>query len=75
MDSSLTVATLVDAVTSLVLSPDNPCNTTITDSAAGSIVYTVKTEFPPQARPVTTVRSGAGDVVATSVVRSFFSLY
>ncbi|RDB25873.1 hypothetical protein Hypma_006811 [Hypsizygus marmoreus] len=47
----------------LVFEPDNPCNTTITDSETGKIVYQVATEHGKET--VTRVKNADGDTIAS----------
>ncbi|TFK75124.1 hypothetical protein BDN72DRAFT_892477 [Pluteus cervinus] len=61
----------------LVLKPDHPCNTSITEGSSGKILYTVNTEVIPQdhsaPRTVTFVRRASGDLVASFEWKGFKS--
>ncbi|EFI26770.1 hypothetical protein CC1G_15693 [Coprinopsis cinerea okayama7 len=48
----------------LILTPDNPCNTTITDQETGEKVYTVKTEHPDHSYTKVT-RVSDGELIAS----------
>jgi hypothetical protein len=50
---------------SLILEPDNPCNSIITDGDSGKVCYTVKTEHSSQ-KTVTVVKNAAGETIASS---------
>ena len=50
---------------SLILQPDNPCNTTITDSDSGEILYTVTTTHPEH-KTITVIKNADGDTIASS---------
>jgi hypothetical protein len=52
-------------VATLVLNPDNPCNTTITNGETQEVLYTVVTEHENQ-RTVTWVKNAVGMTVITS---------
>ena len=50
---------------SLILQPDNPCNTVIADSDSGEILYTVTTTHPGY-KTVTAIKNADGDTIASS---------
>jgi hypothetical protein len=52
-----------DEITTLIFDPDNPCNTTITDSDTCKVVYKVVTEHGKQT--VTRVKNAAGETIAS----------
>lgn len=55
----------VETTLTLEFEPDNPCNTTITDSESGEVVYTVITQHTDK-KTVTRIRNAAGEVIASS---------
>jgi hypothetical protein len=53
------------SVTTLLLEPDNPCQTTITDRDSGQIVYIVETQHTNK-RTITVVKNAQGETLASS---------
>lgn len=55
----------MSTVTTLVLTPNNPSNTTITAEGSDDILYIVETQHTNK-RSITTFKNGNGDVLASS---------